>query len=151
MLIINKRTKTFTEFSPIQSGNMSDSDDDSSNSSSDFSKTFTSKDELTASFFFIKPAKFNQADSKDNNKDDSNDDDENDDDFTSVAENNDVELFSEVVKNLKTVQRTQVKDEDPEQHSSKDDEPEQHSSKDSLQVGFSFINNHSKQLKPMYD
>lgn len=104
---------------------MSDSDDDSSNSS-DFGKAFTSKDELTASFFSIKPLKINQ-DSK-NDEDDSNDDD-NDDDFMNVAENNDVELFSEVVKNLEATQKVYVNNDDPKQHSSKDD---------GLQVDFSF-------------
>ncbi|XP_014472130.1 PREDICTED: DNA repair protein complementing XP-C cells homolog [Dinoponera quadriceps] len=100
------------------SGNMSDSDDDSSDSSSDFySKAFTSKDELTASFFSIKPAKLSQVESKDN-KDDNDDDDDDDDDFMNVTENN--ELFSEVVKNLEATQRILVKNEDPKQHSSKD-------------------------------
>ncbi|XP_032688704.1 DNA repair protein complementing XP-C cells homolog isoform X2 [Odontomachus brunneus] len=99
---------------------MNDSDDDSSDSSNDFSKGFTSKDELTASFFSIKPAKLHQVNSKDSNKDDS--DDEDDDDFTNVAENNDMELFSEVVKNLEATQRIQIKDEDPKHYSSKDDD-----------------------------
>lgn len=109
---------------------MSDSDDDSSDSSNDFSKGFTSKDELTASFFSVKPAKLNQVDSKDNNKDDSDDEDDNDDDdFTNVAENNRMELFSEVVKNLEATQRIQIKNEDPKHYSSEDDD---------LQVDFSF-------------
>lgn len=114
---------------------MNDSDDDSSDSSNDFSKAFTSKDELTASFFSIKPAKINQTDSKSNNEDDSDDDDD-DDDFTNVAENNDMELFSEVVKNLEATQKPQIKNENLEQHSSEDD---------GFQVGFSFID-HSKQF-----
>lgn len=101
---------------------MSDSDDDSSDSSTDFSRAFTSKDELTASFFSIKSTKHNQVDStKNNNKNDS-DDDEDDDDFTTIAENNgNIELFSEVVKNLEAAQRIQVKNEDAEHNSSKDD------------------------------
>lgn len=105
---------------------MSDYDDDSSDSSTDFSRAFTSKDELTASFFSIKSTKHNQVDStKSNNKNDSDDDeddDEDDDDFTTIAENNgNIELFSEVVKNLEAAQRIQVKHEDAEHNSSKDD------------------------------
>lgn len=101
---------------------MSDSDDDTSDSSNDFSKGFTSKDELTASFFSIKPVELNQVDLKDNNEDDSDDDDDDDNDFTHVAENNDMELFSEVVKNLEATQKIHVKSEDPEQHSSRNDD-----------------------------
>lgn len=94
---------------------MSDSDDDSSDSSNDFAG-ITPKDELTASFFSIKPAtKSNlaQHDSKDESSDDEN--------FANVPENNGIELFSEVVKNLEASQRVRINDEEPKQHFSKDD------------------------------
>lgn len=95
---------------------MSDSDDDSSDSSNDFTG-ITPKDELTASFFTIKPAiKTNLANSKEySSEDESSNDDDN---FTSVSENNGIELFSEVVKNLEASQKTYVNDEKSKQHSS---------------------------------
>ncbi|XP_024879612.1 DNA repair protein complementing XP-C cells homolog [Temnothorax curvispinosus] len=94
---------------------MNDSDDDSSDSSNDFAG-ITPKDELTASFFSIKPAtKPNLV------KHDSEDESSDDDNFASVPENNDIELFSEVVKNLEASQKAHVNDEEPKQHSSKDD------------------------------
>jgi len=96
---------------------MNDSDGDSSDSSNDFAG-ITPKDELTANFFSIKPVtKPNLIDSKDNSEDESSDDEN----FASVPENNGIELFSEVVKNLEASQRTSVNDEKPEQHFSKDD------------------------------
>lgn len=94
---------------------MNDSDDDSSDSSNDFTG-ITPKDELTASFFSIKPAiKSNLVNSKSCSEDDSSDDDN----FTTVE--NDINLFSEVVKNLEASQRTLVNDEKSQQHHSKDD------------------------------
>lgn len=96
---------------------MSDSDDDSSDSSNDFAG-ITPKDELTASFFSIKPVtKPNLVD------DDSENESSDDDNFATVPENNSIELFSEVVKNLEASQRASVNDdeEEPKQHSSKDD------------------------------
>ncbi|KYM95509.1 DNA repair protein complementing XP-C cells like protein [Cyphomyrmex costatus] len=96
---------------------MNDSDDDSSDSSNDFAG-ITPKDELTASFFAIKPVtKPNLVDSKDNSEDESS----NDENFASVPENNSIELFSEVVKNLEASQRASVNDEEPKQHFSKYD------------------------------
>lgn len=97
---------------------MSDSDDDSSDSSNDFAG-ITPKDELTASFFSIKPAtKPNLVDSRNSSEDESSDDEN----FASVPENNGIELFSEVVKNLEASQRrASVNDEEPEQHSSRSD------------------------------
>lgn len=93
---------------------MNDSDDDSSDSSNDFS--ITPKDELTASFFSIKPAvKSNLVNSKSYSEDESSDDDN----FTTVQ--NDINLFSEVVKNLEASQRPHVNNEEPQQHYSKDD------------------------------
>lgn len=93
---------------------MSDSEDDSSDSSNDFG--ITPKDELTASFFSIKPAvKSNLVNSKNYSEDESSDDDN----FTTVQNN--IDLFSEVVKNLEASQRTLVNDEEPQQHYSKDD------------------------------
>ncbi|CAL1676343.1 unnamed protein product [Lasius platythorax] len=93
---------------------MSDSDDDSSDSSNDFTG-ITPKDELTASFFSIKPAiKSNLVDSKGYSEDESSDDDN----FTTVE--NDINLFSEVVKNLEASQGIHVNDEEPQQHYSKD-------------------------------
>lgn len=97
---------------------MSDSDDDSSDSSNDFAG-ITPKDELTASFFSIKPVtRPNLVD--DDSENESSDDDDN---FATVPENNSIELFSEVVKNLEASQRASVNDdeEEPKQHSSKDD------------------------------
>lgn len=97
---------------------MNDSDDDSSDSSNDFA-VITPTDELTASFFSIKPAtrpNLVKHDSEDESSDD--DDDEH---FASVPENNDIELFSEVVKNLEATQRTCLDDDEPKQHFSKDD------------------------------
>lgn len=98
-----------------QRSNMNDPDDDSSDSSNDFAG-ITPKDELTASFFTIKPAtrltNLVRHDSEESS------DDEN---FASVPESNDIELFSEVVKNLEATQRTYVNDEEPKQHFSKDD------------------------------
>lgn len=94
---------------------MNDSDDDSSDSSNDFAG-ITPKDELTASFFSIKPAaRPNLV------KHDSEDESSDDEHFASVPESNDIELFSEVVKNLEATQRTCVNDEEPRQHFSKDD------------------------------
>lgn len=97
---------------------MSDSDDDSSDSSNDFAG-ITPKDELTASFFSIKPAtRPNLVDSRNSSEDESSDDEN----FASVPENNGIELFSEVVKNLEASQRrASVNDEEPEQHSSRSD------------------------------
>lgn len=96
---------------------MNDSDDDSSDSSNDFAG-ITPKDELTASFFSIKPVtKPNLADSKDDSEDESSDDGN----FASVPENTGIELFSEVVKNLEASQKAYVNDEEPKQHFSKDD------------------------------
>lgn len=93
---------------------MNDSDDDSSDSSNDFTG-ITPKDELTASFFSIKPAiKSNLVNSKSNSENDSSDDDN----FTTVE--NGIDLFSEVVKNLEASQRTLVNDEKTQQHCSKD-------------------------------
>ncbi|KYQ57715.1 DNA repair protein complementing XP-C cells like protein [Trachymyrmex zeteki] len=97
--------------------NMNDSDDDSSDSSNDFAG-ITPKDELTASFFSVKPVtKPNLVDSKDNSEDESSDDEN----FASVPENNSIELFSEVVKNLEASQRASVNDEEPKQYFSKYD------------------------------
>lgn len=94
---------------------MSDSEDDSSDSSNDFTG-ITPKDELTASFFSIKPAvKSNLINSKNHSEDESSDDDN----FTTVE--NGIDLFSEVVKNLEASQRTLTNDEEPQQHYSKDD------------------------------
>lgn len=96
---------------------MNDSDDDSSDSSNDFAG-ITPKDELTASFFSIKPAtrpNLVQHDSEDESSDD-------DESFACVPENNDIELFSEVVKNLEATQRTCADDGEPRQHFSKDEE-----------------------------
>lgn len=96
---------------------MNDSDDDSSDSSNDFAG-ITPKDGLTASFFSIKPVtKPNLVNSKDDSEGESSDDEN----FASVPENNGIELFSEVVKNLEASQRAYVNDEEPKQHSSKDD------------------------------
>ncbi|KYN28880.1 PREDICTED: DNA repair protein complementing XP-C cells homolog [Trachymyrmex cornetzi] len=96
---------------------MKDSDDDSSDSSNDFAG-ITPKDELTASFFSVKSVtKPNLIDWKDNSEDESSDDEN----FASVPENNSIELFSEVVKNLEASQRASVNDEEPEQHFSKYD------------------------------
>ncbi|KAG5311543.1 XPC protein, partial [Acromyrmex insinuator] len=96
---------------------MNDSDDDSSDSSNDFAG-ITPKDELTASFFSVNPVtKPNLVDSKDNSEDESSDDEN----FASVPENNSIELFSEVVKNLEASQRASVNDEEPKQHFSKYD------------------------------
>ncbi|KAG5336450.1 XPC protein, partial [Acromyrmex charruanus] len=96
---------------------MNDSDDDSSDSSNDFAG-ITPKDELTASFFSVKPVtKPNLVGSKDNSEDESSDDEN----FASVPENNSIELFSEVVKNLEASQRAYVNDEEPKQHFSKYD------------------------------
>ncbi|XP_018300174.1 DNA repair protein complementing XP-C cells isoform X2 [Mycetomoellerius zeteki] len=96
---------------------MNDSDDDSSDSSNDFAG-ITPKDELTASFFSVKPVtKPNLVDSKDNSEDESSDDEN----FASVPENNSIELFSEVVKNLEASQRASVNDEEPKQYFSKYD------------------------------
>jgi len=94
---------------------MNDSDDDSSDSSNDFAG-ITPKDELTASFFSVKPVtKPNLVDSKDNSEDESSDDEN----FANVSENNSIELFSEVVKNLEASQRASINDEEPKQHFSK--------------------------------
>lgn len=94
---------------------MSDSDDDSSDSSNDFTG-ITPKDELTASFFSIKPAiKSNLVNSKSCSEDETSDDDN----FTTVE--NGINLFSEVVKNLEASQKTLVNDEKSQQHCSKDD------------------------------
>ncbi|KYM79844.1 DNA repair protein complementing XP-C cells like protein [Atta colombica] len=94
---------------------MNDSDDDSSDSSNDFAG-ITPKDELTASFFSVKPVtKPNLVDSKDNSEDESSDDEN----FASISENNSIELFSEVVKNLEASQRASINDEEPKQHFSK--------------------------------
>lgn len=94
---------------------MNDSDDDSSDSSNDFTG-ITPKDELTASFFSIKPAvKSNLVNSKSYSEDESSDDEN----FTTVQ--NDINLFSEVVKNLEASQRPHVNNEEPQQHYSKDD------------------------------
>lgn len=93
---------------------MNDSDDDSSDSSNDFAG-ITPKDELTASFFSIKPAtKPNLV------KHDSEDESSDDENFATVPENNGIDLFSEVVKNLEASQRAYVNDDEPEQHFSKD-------------------------------
>lgn len=93
---------------------MNDSNDDSSDSSNDFTG-ITPKDELTASFFSIKPTiKSNLVDSKGYSEDESSDDDN----FTTVE--NGIDLFSEVVKNLEASQKAPVNDETLQQHS-KDD------------------------------
>lgn len=85
---------------------MSDSDDNSSDSSNDFAG-ITPKDELSANFFSIKPAvKSNLVDSK------SEDESSDEDDFTNVSDNNGIELFSEVVKNLEASQKTHVIDQE---------------------------------------
>ncbi|KAL6267848.1 hypothetical protein P5V15_000920 [Pogonomyrmex californicus] len=98
---------------------MNDSDNDSSDSSNDFIG-ITPKDELTASFFSIKPSstKPNLVNSKDDSEDESSDDDN----FMDVLENNGIELFSEVVKNLEASQRTFINNEESKQHSSKQDD-----------------------------
>ncbi|RLU19134.1 hypothetical protein DMN91_009492 [Ooceraea biroi] len=95
---------------------MSDSDDDGSDSSNDFTG-ITPKDELTASFFQIKPVTKSKlkVDSKSGSEESSDDDN-----FTSVPENG-IELFSEVVRNLEATQRFHVNNQESEQHSSKDD------------------------------
>lgn len=97
---------------------MSNSDDDSSDSSNDFAG-ITSKDELTASFFSINPATRSKPADPRSDSDESSDDDN----FANVPENNDIELFSEVVKNLEASQRVHVNDQEvrSKQHSSKDD------------------------------
>ncbi|XP_028050209.2 DNA repair protein complementing XP-C cells homolog isoform X2 [Monomorium pharaonis] len=96
---------------------MNNSDDDSSDSSNDFSG-ITSKDELTASFFTIKPvAKPNLVDLKHDSEDESSDDEN----FASVSETNGIELFSDVVKNLESSQKISVNDEKPKQHFLKND------------------------------
>ncbi|KAL0111899.1 hypothetical protein PUN28_013245 [Cardiocondyla obscurior] len=94
---------------------MDDSDDDSSDSSNDFAG-ITPKDELTASFFSIKPvAKPNLV------SHDSEDESSDDESFAAVPGNNQIELFSEVVKNLKASQFTCNVDENDKQHFSKSD------------------------------
>ncbi|KAM0734574.1 DNA repair protein complementing XP-C cells-like protein [Formica fusca] len=94
---------------------MNDSNDDSSDSSNDFTG-ITPKDELTASFFSIKPTiKSNLVDSKGYIEDESSDDDN----FTTVE--NGIDLFSEVVKNLEASQKAPVNDEKLQQHYSKND------------------------------
>jgi len=96
---------------------MNDSDDDSSDSSNDFAG-ITPRDELTASFFSIKPATSSKpVDFRSENEDEDSDDDN----FTSVPENNGIELFSEVVKNLEASQRTLVSNQESKQHSFNDD------------------------------
>lgn len=92
---------------------MNDSDSDSSDSSNDFAG-ITPKDELTANFFSIKPV------TKPNLVNTFKDESSDDEDFATVSENNDIELFSEVVKNLEASQKT-VNDENPQQDFSKDD------------------------------
>lgn len=105
---------------------MNDSDDDSSDSSNDFAG-ITPKDELTASFFSIRPAtKPNLV------KHDSEDESSDDDNFASVPENNGIDVFSEVVKNLEASQRACVNDEEPKQHFSKDDSTQVKTEKDSI-------------------
>lgn len=95
---------------------MNESDDDSSDSSNDFTG-ITPKDELSASFFSIKPAiKSNLVNSKSYSEDESSDDDN----FTTVE--NDINLFSEVVKNLKASEKAAVNDEKSQQSNSKEDE-----------------------------
>ncbi|XP_029159874.1 LOW QUALITY PROTEIN: DNA repair protein complementing XP-C cells homolog [Nylanderia fulva] len=92
---------------------MNDSDDDSSDSSNDFGGIIP-KDELTASFFSIKPTvKPNLVSSK------SEDESSDDDNFTTVQNN--INLFSEVVKNLEASQKPHVNNEEPQQHYSSDD------------------------------
>ncbi|XP_012229942.1 DNA repair protein complementing XP-C cells [Linepithema humile] len=93
---------------------MSDSDDDSSDSSNDFTG-ITPNDELTASFFTIKPATKTNLNLKEDSSEDESSDNDN---FTNVPENNGIELFSEVVKNLEASQKTYINDE--KQHSSND-------------------------------
>jgi len=96
---------------------MNDSDDDSSDSSNDFAG-ITPRDELTASFFSIKPATSSKpVDFRSENEDEDSDDDN----FTSMPENNGIELFSEVVKNLEASQRTLVSNHESKQHSFNDD------------------------------
>ncbi|XP_050463261.1 DNA repair protein complementing XP-C cells homolog [Cataglyphis hispanica] len=96
---------------------MNDSNDDSSDSSNDFTG-ITPKDELTASFFSIKPTiKPNLVDSKGYSEDESTDDDN----FTTVE--NGIDLFSEVVKNLEASQKAPVNNEKLQQYS-KDDKLE---------------------------
>lgn len=100
---------------------MDDSDDDSSSdSSSDFGRGFTNNDELTASFFSIKPRTGLANAKREDSEDESNSSDD-DDNFTSVPEDNGIELFSEVVKNLEAAQRIRVDSENPEQRTAKDD------------------------------
>lgn len=96
---------------------MNDSNDDSSDSSNDFTG-ITPKDELTASFFSIKPTiKPNLVNSRGYSEDESSDDDN----FTTVE--NGIDLFSEVVKNLEASQKAPVNNEKLQQYS-KDDKLE---------------------------
>jgi len=96
---------------------MNDSDDDSSDSSDDFAG-ITPRDELTASFFSIKPATSSKpAVVRSENENESSDDDN----FTSVLENNGIELFSEVVKNLEASQRILVREHESKQNAFEND------------------------------
>ncbi|XP_011868459.1 PREDICTED: DNA repair protein complementing XP-C cells homolog isoform X2 [Vollenhovia emeryi] len=94
---------------------MNESDDDSSDSSNDFAG-ITPKDELTASFFTIKPATRPSL-VRHGSEDESSDDET----LASVPEGSDIELFSEVVRNLEASQRARVDQEEPGRGSSGND------------------------------